>query len=116
LLRCPMNVNATLICMRVLSLKPAQPDDACSDWVATRSVWLQDFAGGPPVVEDRADGYAVTDLLLNCHVTQRSCHSSPGISQTEHGGGDRIRSHFPAVLDEHKLLITHANDTLTVTI
>src|SRR5207249_9437859 len=93
-----MNVNATLICMRVLSLKPAQPDDACSDWVATRSVWLQDFAGGPPVVEDRADGYVVTDLLLNCHVTQRSCHSSPGISQTEHRCGERGRCDLATVL------------------
>src|SRR5436189_176845 len=45
LLRCAVDIDATLKCMRVLRFQSTQPDDACDHWVATRSIWLQNFTG-----------------------------------------------------------------------
>ena len=63
LLRRSVNVNAPVIGVRVCSFQPAQPDDTGNDRIAARRVRLQNFAGEPAVVENRAGRSAVTDFL-----------------------------------------------------
>src|SRR4030095_11168387 len=107
-----MNVNATLKGMRVLRFKPAQPDDTRGHRIAAGSIGLKNFASKSPIVEDGAGRCIIANLLFHGEVTQRSCHSSPGVAKTKHGGGHRVRRTFPAVLYEHQFLVTHADDKM----
>ena len=110
LLRRSVNVNASVISMRVGSFQPAQPDNAGDDRIAARRVRLQNFAGKPAVVENRAGRSVVTDFLSNLESAKRRRHRAPSIPKPEFGGRNGVNCGIAAVVEEHQFLIAHTND------
>jgi hypothetical protein len=74
--RCAVNVDTAMKSLRVLRFKAAQPDDPRGHRIAARSIWLENFAGQPPIVEDGADWRVVSDFLRDHEITE-GCRHSP---------------------------------------
>src|SRR6266487_1033288 len=70
-----VDVDAAVKSLRVLGFKSAQPNDPRSHRIAARSIWLENFAGQPPIVEDGADWRVVADFLRDHKVAERRRHS-----------------------------------------
>ena len=76
-LRRTMNINASRECMRINRLETAQPNDACRDRIAARSIWCKNFASETPIVKYSADRRMIANFLCDLEETERRRHSTP---------------------------------------
>ena len=68
-----MNVDAAVKGVRVLGFKTTQPNDPRDHRIASGSIRLENFAGKPAIVKDRADRRVIANLFA------RPCRKPSGV-------------------------------------
>src|SRR4030095_6137092 len=87
-LRCAVNVNVACECVRVLRLASSQPENTRDDWIATRGIRCNNFAGASSIFEHSTRWRLVADFLCDLQFAKRSATAARPIAKTEFGCGD----------------------------
>ena len=93
-----MNVNATIVCVRIGSLQAAQPNDARDDGIATGRIRDKNFSGPTAIMKDGAGRGMIADFLRDLQEPKWCSQSPQVIAQAKSRSRNRINSDFSSVL------------------
>jgi hypothetical protein len=114
LLRCSMNVDATLKSILIACFLPLEPENAGYYRIASRGVRLENLSGRCAGFEDLAKRLAHTDLGFHRQLSKRGGVAPQAITDAVSRGGNRVDPRRLSIGHQKKLLILHTHNDLVM--